>query len=166
MPKSTLIFTSYPDSSSQIRGQGKIATTSSLFAIKKFSIYKEGALWKAGSHRQNVVGYFTLKVPKAILSGKKHYVYRFDVNEVQESAECHQIAVFSELPWALEYMNTEMVVCEKREDGLCPHNAECKQIRPLIVDPSKHWEVGYFVISNKKLIVCEHTYRYTEPLTE
>lgn len=162
MPKNSTLFTAYPESSSQIRGQGKIAASSPLFAIKKFSIHKEGAVWKASSHRQNVVGYFTLKLPKAILAGKRHYVYRFDVNEEQESAECHQIAVFTELPWAMEYMNTGEVACASE----CFHNQECRQLRPKIVDPSQHWEVGYFVISNKKLIVCEHAYRYAEPPTQ
>lgn len=156
MPKTTL-FTAYPDSSSLMRGQGRIATTSPLFAVKRFSIYKEAGQWKAGKYRQNVIGYFKLEVPKTLLAAKKHYVYRFDVNEVQENAECHKIATFSEGEWALEYMNTGEVKCA---DTLCVHGVECRQVRPKIIDPSQHWEVGYFVITNKRLMFSEHTYRF------
>jgi hypothetical protein len=156
MPK-TPLFTAYPDTGSLMRGQGKITLQSPLLAIKRFSIYKEAAQWKAGKYRQNVIGYYTLKVPKSLLAAKKHYVYRFDVNEIQENAECHKIATFSEADWALEYMNTGEVKCPDRR---CVHGLECKQVRPKIVDPSRNWEVGYFVISNKRLIFSEHTYRF------
>jgi hypothetical protein len=163
MPKNALLFAAYPDSSSHMRGQGRIASSSPLFAIKKFSIYKEGSQWKATTHKPHVFGHFTLKVPKSLLRAKKHYVYRFDVNEVQVTAECHQVAAFTEMLWAVEYMNNGEVRCEKRHEGLCPHNHECKQLRPKIVDDSLYWEVGYFVISNTRLIFSEHTYRFTAP---
>jgi hypothetical protein len=155
MPK-TGLFTGYPDSGSQIRGQGIISTNSAFLANKRFSIYKEAAQWKATKLRLNTIGYYTLSVPASLLTAKKHYVFRFDVNEIQATAECNKIAAFSQLEWALEFMKTGELACR----GVCPHNQECKAVRARIVDDSPYWEVGYFTLSHKRFIFCEYTSRF------
>jgi hypothetical protein len=162
MPKTTGLFSAYPSSSYLMRGQTKITSDSLFLAFKKFAIYKDGGKWKAKPHRPNIMDDLTLKVPKSLLTAKKHYVFRFDVNEVQGTAECNRIGAFTEAEWALEFMNTGEVKCE----GLCSHNLECRQLRAKIVDKSLYWEVGYFTITRKRLIFSQHTYRYQAPRVE
>ena len=153
-------FHPFPDESKQIRGQLTLDQMKKPL-MRSFGIVKKEGQWEP-TGKLNGKGVFVLKISQGRVDGRNHYVFRFDVNEVQNQAECSELAKFSDVEWAKEFRDRGKIACNKANP--CPHNNyECKQKRPKIVDPSEYWEVGYFILSQKTLLFNQYTYRYGGP---
>jgi len=135
-------------------GQSKIDIPR-MYAMKNIYITKTTRGW--GPTKSTTP--YCLQVSKTFLNVRKHYVFRYDVNEVYEQASCFKIAAFSTAQLAYEFLLNGSVLCSAGES--CSHSDyECRQRAPKIVDKSTLWEVGYFVISNKQLHFNPRTYHY------
>jgi len=158
MPKTHILdpaqntqFFAFPSETRQIRGQSTL-DVGKLYATKTIYITKTARGW--GPTKTETP--FVLRIARSLLTAKRHYVFRFDVNEVEQLAECHKLASFTHREWAEEFMRTGTIECQ----GPCSHNQECKQRLPVLADSSPYWEVGCFLVSNKKLVFSAHIWKY------
>lgn len=143
---------------SQNDSQSTLVFTTETMVI---GITKMAGNWKMVKDLNSAL--FLLELPRQIHTATKYYVFRFDFNEFEKCCDCFQVALFSNLNWAKEYGLNGFVRCTERK---CIHGIECKQLRPKITDRAPNWEIGYFIIGNKKIYILKHTYRYARESRE
>ena len=134
-----------------------------VFATEKMTINitKINGNWKITKNLKEAL--FALEIPRQFYTNTKYTVFRFDFNEFEKCCDYFQVAKFTNLDWAKEYGLNGFIRCPHQK---CIHGIECKQLRPIITDKAPNWEIGYFIIGNRKLLILKHTYRYARESRE